>query len=107
MPGVLAATAFAGTTAACLAICRRVQISASDWAKVILPEQALWNGIPFYYRHRTLPVLSFATKTAGLGDPTTMDRIRSEFLLRDTDVHIVTYPKAGTSWIQEVAWLVN
>ncbi|EOD27628.1 hypothetical protein EMIHUDRAFT_235496 [Emiliania huxleyi CCMP1516] len=42
-----------------------------------------------------------------LGDPRTMADIRRRFTPRPSDVHIVTYPKAGTSWVQEVAWLVN
>lgn len=36
-----------------------------------------------------------------------MREIASRFTPRTDDVHIVTYPKAGTSWIQEVVWLIN
>lgn len=78
-----------------------------SWTSIALPEQALWTGISRYQRHRKLPVLTFATESAGLGDPTTLAEIARRYEPRLTDVHIITYPKAGTSWIQEVAWLVN
>ena len=78
-----------------------------SWSHVVLPSQALWSAIPSYYRHRRLPILSFRSVQAGLGDPAIMDAIAARFEPRPSDVHIITYPKAGTSWIQEVAWLVN
>lgn len=88
--------------------CRLKQrASRESWTSVTLPEQSLWTGIKSYLRHPTLPILTFATETAGLGDPATMADIARRYKPRPTDVHIVTYPKAGTSWIQEVVWLVN
>jgi len=87
-----------------------------NWKNVTLPEQSLWTGIQSYQRHPTLPILAFinehndendGTITTGLGDPATMAEIDRRFVPRSTDVHIVTYPKAGTSWIQEVTWLIN
>jgi hypothetical protein len=84
------------------------ELGMESWtSNVTLPEQALWTGIPSYQRHRKLPVLTFATESAGLGDPDTLAEIARRYDPRPTDVHIVTYPKAGTSWIQEVVWLVN
>jgi len=86
---------------------RRFQRPSPGWTTVTLPEQALWTGIPHYQRHPSLPVLTFTNQNAGLGDPATMAEIGRRFVPRTTDVHIVTYPKAGTSWIQELVWLVD
>ena len=85
----------------------RLCLQPSEWTRVVLPEQELWRGIRSYQRHPKLPVLAFASEHAGLGDPGTLAEISRRFVPRPTDVHIVTYPKAGTSWIQEVVWLVN
>lgn len=86
--------------------CRFLQ-PRKRWENIILPEQALWTGIQSYQRHPKFPVLTFVNNHAGLGDPATMNEISRRFVPRSTDVHIVTYPKAGTSWIQEVVWLAN
>lgn len=77
------------------------------WFVIQLPEQELWSGIPTYYKHASLPVLAFINDGWGLGDPFSMQEIYERFAPRGSDVHIVTYPKAGTSWIAEVAWLVD
>ena len=77
------------------------------WSEIRLPEQALWTGISSYYQHHRLPVLTFANEMGGVGDPLTLEEIYDRYEPRPSDVHIVTYPKAGTSWIQEVSWLVT
>ena len=74
---------------------RKQQRPEVAWSEVMLPSQALWSSIPYYYRHPTLPVLTFRSNKVGLGDPATMATITSRFEPRPSDVHIVTYPKVG------------
>jgi len=52
-------------------------------------------------------VLTFGNERAVIGTGSVMADIAARFVPRADDLHIVTYPKAGTSWIQELAWLVN
>lgn len=68
----------------------RATVSSLGWREVQLPEQALWRGIPGYYRHAVYPVLTFRNEMGGLGDPLTMDEIYRRFEPRPDDVHVVT-----------------
>jgi len=73
------------------------------WDEVELPQQHLWAAIPRFFRCTSAPVLTFKN----LGEPSLMSEIHKRFEPCASDVNIITYPKAGTSWIQEIAWLVT
>ena len=80
------------------------------WSIVKLPQQNLWRGIS-QYEQTDGPaggrVLTFGNERAVIGTGSVMADIAARFIPRVDDLHIVTYPKAGTSWIQELAWLVR
>merc|ERR1711865_790315 len=81
------------------------------WSSFTVPNQHLWRGIGNGYEQTDGPhggcTLTFSNERAALGTASVMADVAARFEPRQDDVHIVTYPKAGTSWIQELTWLVN
>lgn len=74
-----------------------------NWDKVVLEKQILWKTVPYFYKHKHKPIFAHPQ----IGAPHILQTIHSQLEPRSTDVNIVTYPKAGTSWLQEITWLIN
>ncbi|KAK2711657.1 sulfotransferase 1C4-like [Artemia franciscana] len=63
----------------------------------------LWKGFPYFYRHTEYGYMS----RPGLGDPFILQSCKADFVPHSSDVNITSFPKAGTTWMQEIAYLVD